>query len=482
MTRLAIDTLAMLPATVRRPAYTPAGVRVGIVHLGVGNFHRAHQAVAWDDLLGAGQAHWGVAGVSLRSDTLARALSPQQGLYTLLERGPQRVQARIVGSLRQCLHAPSQMADVLRLLADPQVQVVSLTVTENGYQRGANGDLNEQALAQAQAPADAPPSGTLAVLYAGLALRRQLGGPPLTLLSCDNLSGNGQVLMHQLRTFAERRGDQPTLSWLRDSVSAPDTMVDRIAPATTDADRADARALTGLVDAWPVATEPFTQWVIADRFAGQRPALAISPGVRLVADVTGYERMKLGLLNAAHSAIAYLGLAAGWTSVAEAIGHPPLQCWIERLWAEELVHALPASLHPEAATYTRELLVRFANPGLRHLTAQIANDGSQKTPLRWLPALQACRAAGRPTPLLSTAWAAWLHCLREPALAVQFTDPGVAALAAGWRGPADTAARALVAQPALFGSLAGDPALGEGIGRALARLEADGVVAGLAAH
>ena len=389
---LSLAALGRLPAG-QRPKYDLDATRVGIVHLGVGNFHRAHQAVYVDDALSAGESGWAVCGINLRSRDIVDRLRAQHGLYTLLVR-EQAACARVIGALRETIAYPGEPQRAAARLADPAVRIVTLTITEKGYalSQGGSGNQGESAAA----------SPAIALLADGLARRIEAGATGLTLLSCDNLSRNGEALRKALRQEAARRGDRALLRFIEESTSCPNTMVDRIVPATSAADRDQALTLTGFRDACPVATEPFTQWVIEDRFVTGRPDWA-RDGVQFVPDVAPFEAMKLRLLNAAHSALAYLGALAGFTTVDKAIAEPRLRAFVERMWREDLVPTLPEAVRPASAGYREALLARFANPSLGHRLGQIAMDGSQKVPVRWLAAARARRARSSGAPTRSSA-------------------------------------------------------------------------------
>ncbi len=394
--RLHRDTLERLPAGVQRPARSWGITPPGVLHLGVGNFHRAHQAIAFEDLALAGDARWGVCGVSLRRPVMRDALVAQDGLYTVLERDGRGAQARVVGSLRELLVAPESPATVRDRLASPNTRLVTLTITEKGYDQTDAGSA-------------------LALLVEGLAARHAAGVGGLTLLSCDNLSRNGGLLHERLIRAASpvvRDGSlagAPLARWIEHEVVCPDTMVDRIVPATTDADRAQAEQVLGLHDAWPVATEPFSQWVIEARFAGEAPPLD-RVGAQWVDDVAAWEAMKLRLLNAAHSSLAYLGVPLGLATVDEAAADPSLRIFLARLW-RQVEPTLPASVRGEVGPYTGRLLERFANPALRHALRQISADGSRKLPQRLLVSLREARRQGLPHDALLLGVAAWLHFL-----------------------------------------------------------------------
>jgi len=469
----------------KRPAlrYEPDRQSVGIVHLGLGNFHRAHQAVHVDAALAEGESNWAISAWNLRSRALPEAMSGQDGLYTLLVRSTQGTEARVLAPIREAGCAAHMPAQLLERLASPATRIVSLSITEKGYCLGPDGalDLAEPALA-ADLEGAWPPRTALGWLAAGLA-RRHASHPAarITLLSCDNLSGNGRALERALDAFLRARSDETLADRLTHIASFPNSMVDRIVPATTDTDRAVAAQLTGWVDTCPVATEPFSQWVIEDHFAAGRPRFEHS-GVTFSDDVAGWEQMKLRLLNAAHSVIAYVGMLAGWQTVAEAVSQPMVRALLDRLWTSEAIPALPTRLHASAPGYCAELLARFSNTALAHQTAQIGMDGSKKIPLRWLPTVLTLEQRGQAWPVLALALAAWIRALEgvshhgegtpdQPAI----TDPLSALLAplARCPDPAQAVFAVFRAVPGLV-VLADQPAACMAVTRALAMLRAEG--------
>ena len=430
MKRLAQATLAQLPAAVARPRYDRAEVRTGIVHLGVGAFHRAHQAVFADDCLTAGATDWGITAASLRSAATRDALAPQDGLYTLALRENDRQALRVIGSIGQTLVAPEGPGALLAAMVDPAVRIVTLTVTEKGYTANvASGDLRtddpgvQHDLANPGAPRTA-----LGFAVQALALRRTAGVKPFTLLSCDNLPGNGHLLHRVLTQFAEARS--PDLGrFVAGEVTCPACMVDRIVPATTDADRAMIAERLGLQDAWPVLAEPFFQWVIEDRFPTGRPEWEGS-GVEFASNVAPYEEMKLRLLNGAHSTIAAMGLVSGHATVAAAFGNPVIRALIGAYWAEVAPAIAPGI---DVAGYTARLTSRFDNRALHHKSAQIATDASLKVPQRIIAPLRDLFAMGRPTPILCFALAAWIRSCQgadDSGAAMPLNDPQLL----GWAG------------------------------------------------
>ncbi len=406
--RLALGALAGVPATVAKPAYDAASVKVGIVHLGLGAFHRAHQAVYTDDVM-ARDARWGICGVSLKTPRAVEPLAAQDGLYTLLTRTGDGVAARVVGSMRETIFAGASRAALVARFADPAIAIVTSTVTEKGYCHDpATGALNEAHpdIVHDLSHPDAPESA-IGILVAGLAARRAAGAGPLTFVCCDNLPHNGRMVEGLVRAFAQRR-DASLARWIDEHVAFPSTMVDRIVPATTDADLADAARLLGVRDAAPVTAEPFTQWVIEDRFSAARPRWE-DAGAQLVADVAPFELMKLRLLNGSHSTLAYLGYLLGHEFVWQASRDPLVATLIERQMKEEIVPTLARPPGTDLLAYCGELLDRFRNAALPHRTRQIAMDGSQKLPQRLLGTVRDRLAAGAPLVHLPLAVAGWIR-------------------------------------------------------------------------
>lgn len=376
------------------PRRVPSGV--AIVHLGIGAFHRAHQAVYTED---AGDG-WGVCGVTQRSTDVIDRLAPQDGLYSVLVRGPgpDEESARVIGSVRRLLYAGADPDAVVAAIADPAVRVVSLTVTEKGYRHDpATGRLRLTDPEVAQDAAGRPPLTVIGQVVRGLAVR----DAPVTVLCCDNLPSNGTTVRGLAEEFAAAADVRITCD-----VTYPSTMVDRITPATTPADLDAACRLLGVRDLGTVVTEPFSQWVIEDSFAAGRPAWD-KAGAIMTGDVGPYESMKLRLLNGAHSMLAYLGALAGFELVSDAIG--PLGEIIGRLMDEDVTPTLAVPDGFDLAAYKASLLDRFANPALRHRTTQIAMDGSQKLPQRLLGTVRDRLAVGAEPRWAALAVAAWMR-------------------------------------------------------------------------
>ena len=390
-----------LPASVQAPGYDRAAQAAGIVHIGIGAFHRAHQAVYTDDAMAAGERDWGIIGVSLRSGDVAAQLTPQDGLYTVSTRSAAGTELRLIGAVQRVLVAADDPQAVIDAIAAPTTHIVSFTVTEKGYLRAADGSLD---LAAAKGA-----SSLYRFVGAALAARHAAGLPGLTLLSCDNLANNGAVLRRLIRQYLA--SEHPGLvDWFDAECRCPATMIDRIVPATTDADRAAIEAELGVRDEGAVVTEGFSQWVIEDDFAGLRPRWE-AVGAELVADVAPYETAKLRMLNGAHSALAYIGLGKGHDFVHQAIADPQIRPVIERLMRDEAAPTIDAAPGQDLSAYADALLDRFANPALHHRLIQIAMDGSQKIPQRWLETLAWHQKREGRCPSLEAAIDAWIAFL-----------------------------------------------------------------------
>ncbi|MDH6622996.1 fructuronate reductase [Streptomyces sp. LBL] len=417
-----------------RPAVDPAELRTRVVHFGLGAFHRAHQAVYTEQAAALSGEPWGITAVAPRSTETVRALRDQDCLYSLTERRPDAHLTRVVGSVVDALAMGPGAQAVDALLADPGVTVVTLTVTEKGYHRSpATGGL-DRAAPPVAADLAADPSGPLGTvvgrLAAGLAARMRAGAPPIAVVSCDNMADNGGALRRVVHDFVRASG-WPDRAWVLDrmasSVTFPSTVVDRIVPATGEADRTTAQAALGVRDALCVTAEPYRQWVLEDTFAAPRPPWE-RDGALFVPDVTPYQLTKLRLLNGSHSALACLGTAAGLTTIAETMAAD----WGERLvraLCAEVAPTLPAG-RPDPVAYADDLVVRFRNPAMRHLLRQIGTDASLKITERWLPALRTLRERGAGTPVLELALAAWV--VSTDRAADVLADPAAEALAGCW--------------------------------------------------
>lgn len=428
--RLSRKTIDRLPPTVKRPDYDLGPVTVGIVHLGIGAFHRAHQAAYTDALLSENPS-WGICGVSLRSPETRDALQPQDGLYTLAVQDGEGSDLSVIGSVVELLCAPEDPEAVLRRMADPATRIVSLTITEKGYcHNPATGTLDEDHPDIVHDLANpARPRSAIGFIVEAISRRVSAGIAPFTLLSCDNLPGNGHVLKRIVTQFAELR--DPALAAVIRNVASPSTMVDRIVPATTDGDRSAVAAAMGFEDAWPIMTEPFRQWVIEEDFPLGRPAWE-KAGALFVQDVSAFEFMKLRLLNGSHSTLAYLGYLAGAETVADAMALPGMEALVEGLMRHEVSPTLPELPGFDLPAYRAELLQRFRNPALRHRTWQIAMDGSQKLPQRLLGSIRDRLHAEAGYDRLALGVAAWMRYARgldEAGRPIDVRDPHAARIA-----------------------------------------------------
>ncbi|GGK21875.1 mannitol dehydrogenase family protein [Salinarimonas ramus] len=455
MTRLNDAALAALPADIAKPAYDRSAHGVGIVHLGVGAFHKAHQAIYTEDALAAQGGDWRIAGVSLRRADAEEALAPQDGLYTLIERRPEGPSARVVGILAEVVTAPNDRERTRALLTAPATRIVSITVTEKGYGIDpAKGGL-DAARADIAADLASPqaPRTVVGWIVHALALRRAAGVAPFTPLCCDNLPENGHVLARLVRDFAERI-DPDLAAWIAAEVPFPSTMVDRITPATTPETHETARRLTGFDDEAATETEPFSQWVVEDRFCAGRPAWE-EAGVVLAADVRPYEAMKLRLLNGAHSLIAYAGAVAGLAYVRDVMAEETLAALVAA-HQRDVARTLDPVPGIDLDAYQRDLRERFANPAMAHRTVQIAMDGSQKLPPRIVaPAMEAIEA-GLPWRSCAFVVAAWMRFLsgRDQAGAeLPLSDPLADMLRAAYASSGDdpdARVKALLSVEAIF--------------------------------
>ena len=402
----------------------PPAAPVRMVHLGVGNFTRAHQA--WYTTHSPDADQWGIAGFTGRRRDTADALAPQDGLYTLITRSGEGDTFELIGAL-SAVHAAADHEAYLDYLSRPEVAVVTITVTEAAYLRGADGHLDAgldvivSDLEALRSDPRNPVASLPARLVAGLVARRTSGASALTILSCDNLPENGAVTKTVVQDFAALL-DETLGDWIDSQVDFATSMVDRITPRTTDEDRALVQQACGYVDAYPVATEPFSEWVISGGFPAGRPRWE-EAGATIVAEVEPFEQRKLWLLNGSHSMLAYAGSIRGHSTIDEAIADPSCRSWVEMFWDEASRHlTLPAA---DIAEYREALLTRFSNPRAGDQLARIAADGSTKLVVRTLPTIRAERSAGRVPIGCATTIAAWILHLRG--LGAPIKDPGAAA-------------------------------------------------------
>lgn len=459
--RLSDATLGNLPATVARPAYDRGALTPGIVHIGPGAFHRAHQAAYVDSIL-AHDSRFAISAVALNSTGVADALGPQDGLYTLALLGTE-TRHRVIGSIVELLTVQRRDA-ILSRIAAPTTRIVTTTVTEKGYHLDGNGALDMDHPAIVRELSGTEPSTLSGWLVAGLAARRAAGGGAITLMACDNLADNGHRFRRAIRDLAAAR-DPELAAWVDDHVRFPSTMVDSITPATDDALRSSVRAATGLDDAWPIQREAFAQWVIEDDFADERPPFDLA-GAQFTRDVRGFENAKLRLLNGAHSTLAYVGILMGLTTVRDAMACAPLARFAERLMRDDIAPSITPPAEMDLSAYIADVLARFANPAIAHQLAQIAWDGSQKLPYRLCDTIRDARASGRSVERLAVPIAAWFRFLElRKAGGETLVDPRADALLAR---AGDV--RALLALVEVFGDLGADAVFVAAVERAYAAL------------
>lgn len=427
--RLHPDRLGRLPATVRQSRYPRERLRAGIVHLGIGAFHRGHQAEITEAAIEAGGEDglaWGIVGVSLRRPDTRDALQPQGGLYTLSLRSAADETLQVIGAVLDVLVADEGPEVVLDRIAHPDTRIVSLTVTEKGYcHNPATGELNRSDPdIVADLSGAAHPVTAIGYLARGLQRRMVRGLGPVTLLSCDNLASNGDTLRRVLLAFCAAI-DPRLHDWVAAQCTFPNSMVDRIVPKTTTDDVARVSTALGQYDGWPVVGEPFMQWVIEDRFAAGRPRWEAG-GAQFVDEARPFEVLKHRLVNGSQSMMAYMGVLAEWPTTDRVIAQPAVRAFISEAMALEMQPTLPPLPGLDVDAYRESLLPRFTNPSLGHRTRQIAMDGSQKVPQRLLAPIRDRIAAGQPFARLALGVAAWLHFLRgydEAGNAFPIEDP-----------------------------------------------------------
>ncbi len=455
------------------PSYDRRSLRPGVVHIGVGNFQRAHAAVYFDDLAGQGVTDWGVVGVGLHSPEMRAALGPQDGLYTVITRTPDRDRARVIGVLGRYFFAPRHSGAVLDRLVHPRTRLVTLTVTGAAYKVDpGSGRFRPDDPEVAMDLSDpGRPVSALGFLVEALDRRRRAGRAPFTVLSCDNLPDNGRLTRDAVLAFAALRDDR-LAGWIAEHVAFPSSMVDRITPRTTDEDRRKVAWDFGIIDRWPVIAEPFSQWVIENTFCDGRPPLD-RVGATFVPDVAPYALLKTRMLNGAHCAIGYLGMLAGLERIDEAMADPVLGAYVDRLLADEVAPVIPHPPGVDVDAYRRTLLARFSNPRIGDELSRLGRGGSAKVPFHLVPTIVEARRRGRPHRLLTLAVAAWLWHLRgvdDAGRPVPVEDPLAERLQTlmleGGANP-----RPFLADRRLFGELSRDPGFAEELEAAIGLLE-----------
>lgn len=468
------------------PTYDRTTLRVGIVHFGLGNFHRAHQAMYLDRLMNNGTAlEWGICGIGVMpGDVKIRdVLRGQDHLYTLvLKHADGYIERRVIGSIVDYLYAPDDPQAAIDRLADPATRIVSLTVTEGGYNIDhitGQFDLSHPAIEHDLAHPAAPRT-VFGLVVAALRRRKEDGVAPFTVMSCDNITSNGAVARRSFHAFAQEL-DPSFAEWMADQVRFPNSMVDRITPATTDSDRTLVHDRFGIPDEWPVTAEPFAQWVLEDDFPAGRPPLG-DAGVQLVADVEPYELMKLRLLNASHQAMAYFGTLLGYQHAHEAAADPLIHRLLERYMDDEATPTLRPVPGIDLQDYKATLLERFANPEIRDTLARLCTDASDRIPTFLLPVVRENLDANRSVAMAAAvvaSWARYVEATDESSGKLRLVDPLAKELVASTRRQKRRPI-AFLEQRTIFGDLAEDYDFTAPFLDALSAMRSSGVRAALA--
>ncbi|RCV89677.1 mannitol dehydrogenase family protein [Billgrantia montanilacus] len=485
MTVLDNQHLTELNAEVASPRYPRQAITPGIVHIGVGGFHRAHQAMYVDDLMNCGEAlDWGIVGVGVMPGDrrMQQVLAAQDHLYTLMVKHPDgHLEPRVIGSMIDYLFAPDDPEAVIERMADPAIRIVSLTVTEGGYNfHPVSGEFdldNPQVRADLAEPSC--PSTTFGLVVEALVRRRARGIAPFTVMSCDNIQGNGEVAGRMFSAYARAR-DAELGEWLAAEVAFPNSMVDRITPVTTPSDIDELAVRFGVEDAWPVVCEPFTQWVLEDRFVAGRPPFE-AVGVQLVEDVEPYELMKLRLLNASHQALCYFGYLAGYRYAHEVCRDPLFVDFLLAYMRHEGSPTLPPVPGVDLEQYRTTLIERFANPQIKDTLARLCAESSDRIPKWLLPVIREQLARGgeihRAVAVVAS-WARYAEGVDEQGAPIAVVDRlkgELMRITAGYREhPA-----AFIENRELFGHLAEEPRFREAYLATLASLHERGARATL---
>ncbi len=478
--------LATASSDVHVPGYDRSAITTGIVHFGVGGFHRAHQALVIDKLLTDGLAdEWGICGVGLMPGDrrMQQVLDAQDRLYTLVEKAPDGSRtARVIGAIVDYLYAPDDVEAVIERLADPVTRIVSLTVTEGGYNFSpVTGEfqLGTPAVAADLQPG-AQPQTTFGLVIEALRRRRERDLGPFTVMSCDNIQGNGEVAHRAFTAFARAR-DAELGAWVDEHVAFPNAMVDRITPVTTDADRAEIAEQFGIEDGWPVVAEPFFQWVLEDRFVAGRPPFEAA-GVQMVADVEPYELMKLRLLNAGHQGIAYFGHLMGYTYADEAASDPTFARYLLNYMHSEAIPTLKPVPGIDLDEYCATLIERFSNTEVKDTVARLAAESSDRIPKWLVPVISENLRAGRSVRIsaaIVASWARYAEGVDEHGAPITVVDQLAEQRTAAAKAQQDDPL-AFVRDADLFGTIADDPRFVEAYTWALDSLHQRGAAATVA--
>lgn len=408
------------------PDYDRSAVTCGIMHMSVGGFHRAHQAVYTDDILNEAP-EWGICGIGMlpQDKDHVGALQNQDTLYTVLERSAGMDVARIIGAMKEIIHAPAHESAVLQRLCDPAIKILSLTITEKGYCYDEKGDLNEMhPMVQNDLANPDTPQTAMGYIVAALRQRKTDDTAPFTVMSCDNLPGNGDLTKKIVLQFCDL-ADKDLKSWIDENVSFPNAMVDRITPVTTPEVISKLQNEFGLDDGWPVICEDFRQWVLEDKFCNGRPPWE-NAGVQLVPDVEPYEKMKVRLLNGSHSALSYISYLLGHRDVDAAMVDPLVSEFVRRYMDEDITPSVPDVPGIDLKDYKDTLITRFSNPGIRDQVQRLAEDGSQKIPNAILPCIRYQLEHGGSVKWAALALAGWFKYLTgvdEKLQPIEIKDP-----------------------------------------------------------
>ena len=481
--KLSSAALTRLPSGVSGPNYNRSDLSAGIFHIGVGNFHRAHQAVYLDDLFNAGiDRDWAIVGAGVRETDLAmrEKLAGQDWLTTVVEQEADATSVRVTGPMIDFVK-PFDVAAALDVLSRPQIRIVSLTVTEGGYYISPatqQFDPGHPDIVEDSRRPDAPRTA-FGLIVAGLKRRREASVAPFTVMSCDNIPGNGHVTENAVAGLAEL-ADPELARWIRANVAFPNSMVDRITPATSDRERALLRDAYGLEDNWPVFCEEFRQWVVEDQFPAGRPALE-KVGVTFTSDVAPYELMKIRILNGGHATIAYPAGLLDIHFVHEAMQDAQIAAFLETLTRREILPVVPPPPAVDLEAYRKKVAERFANPKIADTVSRLCLDGSNRQPKFVLPTVRDRLKAGasvRGLALVSALWCRYCYGVSENGRTIPPNDPSWERLQAAAK-PAREDPRAFLAMDDIFGELSATPAYVEAFSRNLNALWADGVRATL---
>lgn len=476
--KLSRAVLETLPSKVARPNYEPRAVTSGILHFGVGNFHRAHQAVYLDDLFDAGRDHdWGLvgAGVFAGEKVGREKLKEQDWLTTVVEQDAGHMQARVTAAMVDFIE-PGDAAAVVKKLADPAIRIVSLTITEGGYfidPASGKFDPENPAIAADARSIDAP-STVFGLIVSGLKARRASGQKPFTVMSCDNIPHNGRVTADAVVGLA-RLADRSLADWIADNVAFPNGMVDRITPATTDRERGILAEKFGVEDNWPVFCEPFRQWVLEDRFTAGRPALE-TVGVQFVKDVSPFELMKIRILNGGHATIAYPAGLMDIHFVHEAMENPLVRGFLKKLEQDEIIPTVPPVPDTNLQDYFALIERRFSNPKIGDTIRRLCLDGSNRQPKFIIPTIADRLKAGRSADglaLESALWCRYCAGTTDSGAVIEPNDPNWDRMQKTARAAKDDP-KAWLSMADIYGDVGKSPAFAASFAKSLASLWQDG--------